>query len=195
MGMRLSFGSFISHLFREPEVALSSIFRSLPDLMQQMYFYITKLSLTASYIILILFALRFVLKLTAQNSFYSMWCVLHIKLLVPFVIAATDISWVPYYKLDNMYNSIAPEHTFFYSSEAGFVSIVNSENIVSPSISAVTPLYTPAFIWFVGFSIILLYTIISHMSFYCIHFVKHVHCFSFKLCFCCRTTACHIHAP
>lgn len=164
MGMRLSFGTFISHLLREPEVALSGIFISLPDLIQQMYFYITKLSLTASYIILILFAVRFVLKLTAQNSFYSMWCVLHIKLLVPFVIAATDISWVPYYKLDNMYNSIAPEHTFFYSSEAGFVSIVNSENIISPSISAVTPLYTPAFIWFVGFSIILLYSIISHID-------------------------------
>ena len=167
MGMALSFKLFIRHLFTNPMDALSGFLRGIPDIIQQMYFYITELSLTGCFVILIVLAARLLLNKTPKNKFYGLWCVLFVKLVVPLVIPMTDISFVPYTKIENVYNSVATEHTFLYSTEAGFVNIVQSENILPPSISPVKEFYTPAFIWFAVFFAIVVFTLIRHFNIKC----------------------------
>ena len=67
-------------------------------------------------------------------------------------------------QIDQIYYDIAPDYTAFYSTEAGVVSLVQSE-FVTP-VPVVTPIYTPALIWFVVLCILLVGSAVMYFRAY-----------------------------
>ena len=163
MGPMFALKDFFSHLITEPFTALNSLTFSLKDLIEMLYFHFTQLSLTACYIILFVIAVRFLLRKAPKDYSYGLWIVVYYKLVSSVTVKTNFKSLVPQYKFSEIYTSVAPEFSSFYSTEAGFVSIIDSEIITPATLTPVDPWYIPAFIWFLGVVIILCLTFGSLM--------------------------------
>ncbi|MBQ7283917.1 MAG: hypothetical protein IJW74_03560, partial [Oscillospiraceae bacterium] len=153
MGFGLTLEKFLWHLCTEPAVALEGLSHSIKDIIEILYFYFTELSLTACYVILFILAARFLLRKAPKIYSYALWSVVYFKLVSVFKLDFFKRSLIPQPQIDKIYYNIAPDYTAFYSTEAGIVSQVNSE-FVAP-VPVVTPIYTPALIWFVVLCVLL----------------------------------------
>jgi len=153
MGFGLTFEKFLWHLCTEPAVALEGLGHSIKDIIEILYFYFSELSLTACYVILFILAARFLLRKAPKIYSYALWGVVYFKLVSVFKLDFFKRSLIPQPQIDKIYYDIAPDYTAFYSTEAGIVSQVNSE-FVAP-VPVVTPMYTPALIWFVVLCVLL----------------------------------------
>jgi len=146
MGLKLTLQKFLWHLTTEPAVVLKSLPASIKDIIEILYFYFSELSLTACYVILFIIAARFLLKNTPKIYSYALWGVVYFKLISVLKLDFFRHSLIPQPQIDKIYYNITPDYTAFYSTEAGIVSQINS-NLVVP-VPVVTPIYTPALIWF-----------------------------------------------
>ena len=164
MGFGLTLKLFLSHLFNEPAVALAGLGHSIKDIIEILYFYFTELSLTACYVILFILATRFLLRKAPKIYSYALWAVVYFKLVSVFRLEFFTRSLIPQPQIDKIYYDITPDYTAFYSTEAGIVSQVNSD-FVAP-VPVVTPIYTPALIWFVVLCIILAVSAVMYFSVY-----------------------------
>lgn len=164
MGFGMTFEKFLWHLFSEPSVALLGLGHSIKDIIEILYFYFTELSLTACYVILFIIAARFLLRKAPKVYAYALWGVVYFKLVSVFRLEFFTRSLIPQPQIDKIYYDISPDYTAFYSTEAGIVSQVNSE-FVAP-VPVVTPIYTPALIWFIVLCVILVASAAMYFSAY-----------------------------
>ena len=164
MGFGMTFEKFLWHLFSEPSVALQGLGHSIKDIIEILYFYFTELSLTACYVILFIIAARFLLRKAPKVYAYALWGVVYFKLVSVFRLEFFTRSLIPQPQIDKIYYDISPDYTAFYSTEAGIVSQVNSE-FVAP-VPVVTPIYTPALIWFIVLCVILVASAAMYFSAY-----------------------------
>ena len=164
MGFGLTLKLFLSHLFTEPAVALEGLEHSIKDIIEILYFYFTELSLTACYVILFILAARFLLRKAPKIYSYALWGVVYFKLVSVLKLDFFRHSLIPQPQIDKIYYNITPDYTAFYSTEAGIVSQVNSE-LVAP-VPVVTPIYTPALIWFTVLCVILAVSAVMYFRAY-----------------------------
>lgn len=164
MGFGLTLEKFLWHLCTEPAAALEGLVHSIKDIIKILYFYFTELSLTACYVILFIIAARFLLRKAPKIYSYALWGVVYFKLVSVFKLEFFTRSLIPQPQIDKIYYDIAPDYTAFYSTEAGIVSQVNSE-FVAP-VPVVTPIYTPALIWFVVLCVLLAVSAIMYFRAY-----------------------------
>ena len=164
MGFGLTLKLFLSHLFAEPAVALEGLVHSIKDIIEILYFYFTELSLTACYVILFILAARFLLRKAPKIYSYSLWGIVYFKLFSVLKLDFFRHSLIPQPQIDKIYYNITPDYTAFYSTEAGIVSQVNSE-LVAP-VPVVTPMYTPALIWFIVLCVILAVSAVMYFRAY-----------------------------
>ncbi|MBR2027922.1 MAG: hypothetical protein IKA10_02880 [Oscillospiraceae bacterium] len=164
MGFGLTLKLFLIHLFTEPSVALEGLGHSIKDIIEILYFYFTELSLTACYVILFILAARFLLRKAPKIYPYALWGVVYFKLVSVFKLEFFTRSLIPQPQIDKIYYNISPDYTAFYSTEAGIVSQVNSE-FVAP-VPVVTPIYTPALIWFVVLCVLLAVSAVMYFKAY-----------------------------
>lgn len=164
MGFGLTLKLFLSHLFTEPAVALEGLGHSIKDIIEILYFYFTELSLTSCYVILFILAARFLLRKAPKIYSYSLWGIVYFKLFSVLKLDFFRHSFIPQPQIDKIYYNITPDYTAFYSAEAGIVSQVNSE-LVAP-VPVVTPMYTPALIWFIVLCVILAVSAIMYFRAY-----------------------------
>ena len=164
MGFGLTLKLFLSHLFTEPAVALEGLGHSIKDIIEILYFYFAELSLTACYVILFILAARFLLRKAPKIYSYSLWGIVYFKLVSVLKLDFFRHSLIPQPQIDKIYYDIAPDYTAFYSTEAGIVSQVNSE-LVAP-VPVVTPMYTPALIWFTVLCVIIAVSAVMYISAY-----------------------------
>lgn len=164
MGFGLTLKLFLSHLFAEPAVALEGLVHSIKDIIEILYFYFTELSLTACYVILFILAARFLLRKAPKIYSYSLWGIVYFKLVSVLKLDFFRHSLIPQPQIDKIYYNITPDYTAFYSTEAGIVSQVNSE-LVAP-VPVVTPMYTPALIWFIVLCVILAVSAVMYFRAY-----------------------------
>ena len=156
MGFGLTLRNFMSHLMTEPAVALGSFSYSIKDIAEMLYFYFTELSLTACYVILFILTVRLLLKKAPKEYSYPLWAIVYFKLVSSFTVKIPEFkSFIPQYKIDEIYTTVTPQYSAFYSTEAGFVSIVDSEMITPAALTSVSPWYIPALIWFIVLIIVL----------------------------------------
>ncbi|MBP1552070.1 MAG: hypothetical protein J6C04_07315 [Oscillospiraceae bacterium] len=155
MGLGLTFKKMLQHFVSEPDMIISSISLSIKDIIEILYFYFTELSLTACYVILFILAARYLLRKAPKIYSYSLWGIVYFKLVAVFKFDFWKHSFIPQTQIDRIYQNITPDYSAFYDTEAGVVSIVQSEIVTPPSITPVTPMYIPAFIWFIGVIVLL----------------------------------------
>ncbi len=164
MGFRLTLGMFLSHLFDEPAAAVQGLTHSIKDIVEILYFYFSELSLTACYVILFILAARFLLRKASKIYSYALWGVVYFKLISILKLDFFRRSLIPQPQIDKIYYDLTPDYTAFYSTEAGIVSQVQSE-LVTP-VPIVTPIYTPALIWFVVLCVLLIVSALMYFSAY-----------------------------
>lgn len=164
MGFGLTLKLFLRHLFNEPAVALEGLGHSIKDIVEILYFYFTELSLTACYVILFIITARFLLRKAPKIYSYALWGVVYFKLVSVLKLEIFTRSLIPQPQIDKIYYNIAPDYTAFYSTEAGIVSQVQSD-FLAP-VPVVTPIYTPALIWFVVLCVLLSVSIVMYIRAY-----------------------------
>ena len=164
MGFGLTLEKFLWHLCTEPAVALEGLGHSIKDIIEILYFYFTELSLTACYVILFIIAARFLLRKAPKIYSYALWGVVYFKLVSVFKLEFFTRSLIPQPQIDKIYYYISPDYTAFYSTEAGIVSQVNSEFVAA--VPVVTPIYTPALIWFVVLCVLLAVSAVMYFMAY-----------------------------
>ena len=164
MGFGLTLKKFLWHLFSEPAVALQGLILSDKDIVEILFFYFTELSLTACYVILFIIAARFLLRKAPKIYSYALWGVVFFKLVSVFRLEFFTRSLIPQPQIDKIYYDITPDYTAFYSTEAGIVSQVQSD-FLTP-VPVVTPIYTPALIWFMVLCIIIAISAVMYFTAY-----------------------------
>lgn len=167
MGFGLTLSKMLEHFVNEPDMIISSIMLSLKDITEILYFYFTELSLTACYVILFILAARYLLRKAPRIYSYALWGIVYFKLVAVFKLDFWKHSFIPQAQIDQVYQNITPDYTAFYDTEAGVVSIVQSENILPATISPVEEFYTPAFIWSAVLIIILCIAFVSFVRMVC----------------------------
>ena len=163
MGLQTTLRDFLAHLAKEPNVALSSLFCSIKDIIEILFFYFSEQSLTACYVILFILAVRFLIRKSPKIYSYALWSVVYFKLVSVFKFNIPNTSLIPQAEIDKIYINIMPERTFFYSNEAGIVSIVQSD--LMAKVPVVTPMYLPAFIWFAVLAVIIVLSSVFYFKF------------------------------
>ncbi len=164
MGFGLTFSRFLEHLAKEPWTALQGLVLSDKDIVEILFFYFTELSLTACYVILFILAARFLLRNAPKRYSYALWGVVYFKLVSVLKLDFFRHSLIPQPQIDKIYYNITPDYTAFYSTEAGIVSQVQSD--FTAPVPVVTPIYTPALIWFIVLFILVAVSAVMYFSAY-----------------------------
>ena len=164
MGFGLTFSRFLEHLAKEPWAALQGLVLSDKDIVEILFFYFTELSLTACYVILFILAARFLLRNAPKRYSYALWGVVYFKLVSVLKLDFFRHSLIPQPQIDEIYYNITPDYTAFYCTEAGIVSQVQSD--FTAPVPVVTPIYTPALIWFIVLFIFVAVSAVMYFSAY-----------------------------
>lgn len=152
------------HLYGEPVVALRGLAHSIKDVIEIRFFYFSKLSLTACYVIIFVIAARYLLRKMPKIYSYALWGVVYFKLISPLSLDFFRYGFIPQSQIDRIYSTVTPDYTAFYSTEAGIVGLVQSE-FVTP-VQVVTPIYTPALIWAAVLFILIAVSVVMYFSMY-----------------------------
>ena len=163
MGISLTFGKLLSDIIANPSGALQILSLSAKDITEILFFYFSELSFTACYVILFVLLIRFFIRKAPKIYSYALWGVVYFKLISCFKFKIPNISLIPQAEIDTVYINLMPERTFFYSGEAGVVSIVQSD--LMASVPVVTPMYLPAFIWFTVLVVITVVSLFFYLKF------------------------------
>ena len=151
------FKDFFTHLQKEPHIALGSIF-NMGDISEGLFFYFTRLSVTACFVIAIVLVARLLLKKAPKVYSYALWVIVFLKLLFPFSISVPQQLIVPTQQINTVYDSVMPPHNFFYG-ETGFESTVNTDFLADAPVA--DPVFLPAYIWFLVFVLLIIISAIQ----------------------------------
>lgn len=131
---------------------------NLWDIGEGLFFYFTKLSFTACFVIAIVLVARLLLKKAPKVYSYALWGIVFSKLLFPFSISVPQQTVVPTQQINTVYDSVMPPHNFFYG-ETGFESTVNTDFLADAPVT--DPVFLPAYIWFVVFLLLVIVSAIN----------------------------------
>lgn len=136
--------------------------------MEEIFLKLLNMSINASWLVLVIVLLRFILKKAPKNIRVILWSLVGIRLVCPFSFESV-LSLIPSKQTipDNIMMSLAPEiHTGFPSMNTTINPII-SESLAPNSGDSVNPLQVVAFIaavlWIIGMLAMLIYTLVSYL--------------------------------